>query len=202
MNPAPETPLADRKRALRSGMRAALAALDPAQRERDSEQLRERILASPEFGHARRVLGFVAQTSEPDLGPLLDRVTTGGGTVLLPRWDAATASYLPAVWSAEHPLATGPFGIPEPPASAPTAAWERLDLILVPGLAFDREGRRLGRGRGFYDRLLAQARNARRWGVGFDLQVVDRVPHEPHDVQLDLIATPGHWLSPASRGRH
>jgi 5-formyltetrahydrofolate cyclo-ligase len=75
-------------------------------------------------------------------------------------------------------------------ASAPL---NRLDFILVPGVAFDLHGRRLGRGRGFYDQLLANVRG-RTCGVAFDEQIVRDVPIEPHDVSLNCILTPTRWV--------
>ena len=69
----------------------------------------------------------------------------------------------------------------------------RLDLVLVPGVAFDLHGRRLGRGRGYYDRLLSQV-GGRTCGVAFDEQVVSEVPVEAHDVLLNCILTPTRWF--------
>jgi 5-formyltetrahydrofolate cyclo-ligase len=68
----------------------------------------------------------------------------------------------------------------------------RLDFALVPGLGFTTDGRRLGRGKGYYDRVLAQVRGFK-CGVAFDQQIVDEIPAEPHDAQLDCILTPTRW---------
>lgn len=194
-NPAPAGGVADRKRQLRTRMRAALAGLSPEARTRDSARLAARLPASPGWTAAGTVLGYVALPSEPDLGEALLALRRRGTTVALPKWDPGMGEYRPAVWAEGEPLVPGPFGVPEPGASSgPALDWERLDLVLVPGLAFDHRGRRLGRGRGFYDRLLARARNARRWGVAFDLQVVDAVPTEPPDINVHVLATPGLWL--------
>jgi 5-formyltetrahydrofolate cyclo-ligase len=190
----PPTPIAERKRQLRARIRPLLAALAPADRASGSDSIRTRLAASPEFQRARRILAFVPLPSEPDLLPLLQQANASAQVFLLPRWDPATGEYLPAELPPGGQLVTGPHGVPEPPTSARSAAHEPLDLILVPGLAFDRQGRRLGRGRGFYDRLLSRSGGARRWGVAFDLQLVDEVPSEAHDVNLDLLATPALWL--------
>lgn len=82
------------------------------------------------------------------------------------------------------------FGIGEP--SADTPEWTDLDaveLIIVPGVAFDRDGNRMGRGRGFYDRLLKSTPNAVKIGVAYSFQLIDNVPVEPHDVKMNLIIT-------------
>jgi len=83
-------------------------------------------------------------------------------------------------------LKTGKFGIPEP--VNPVFAPEELDLIIVPGVAFDRAGHRIGRGGGFYDRLLPQYR-AVRVGICFDFQCLEKIPAEPHDCNVDLLVT-------------
>lgn len=181
------------KRALREWMLPRLRALSREEREEGSARLRGRLGTSMGFREARRILAFIPLPSEPDLMPLLIDHREAGGVVLLPRWHAGSEEYLPAVFPPGGALVAGPHGVQEPTASAPWAGDEPLDLVLVPGLAFDRQGCRLGRGRGFYDRLLSRLAAGNRWGVGFDLQVVAEVPREPHDVNLDLVATPGIW---------
>lgn len=82
----------------------------------------------------------------------------------------------------------GSFGIMEPQADAFTD-YEQIDLILVPGMAFDRHGHRLGRGKGYYDRFLSQAKDCYKIGVCFPFQLVDEVPTDEHDVRMDEIIT-------------
>jgi 5-formyltetrahydrofolate cyclo-ligase len=75
----------------------------------------------------------------------------------------------------------------------------RLDLALVPGLAFDSGGRRIGRGKGFFDRLLVEVTGVK-CGVGMDEQVLDEIPAETHDIAMNFIATPTRWLAvPSAR---
>ncbi len=88
----------------------------------------------------------------------------------------------------------GEFGIPEPVLEGGIhydPAWARETAILVPGLAFDRQGRRLGRGGGYYDRFLGRPAlaAARAIGVGWALQIIDRVPAAPHDMNMDYLCT-------------
>lgn len=186
--------ITEAKRALRATMRQRLAQLDPDRRAEESERLCRRLEDTARWRIAETVLGFVPLPSEPDIWSALLAARRLGRAVYLPRWNAAAGLYQPALLPEHGRLATGPFGVPEPDAAAAGLEIEQLDLILVPALAFDRFGRRLGRGRGFYDRLLAQASRARKWGVGFDLQIVAEVPAEPHDVMLDLVVTPDRWV--------
>lgn len=88
-------------------------------------------------------------------------------------------------------LVTGAFGIPEPHAGTEPFPIRHLDLVLCPGLGFGRDGSRLGRGGGFYDRVLAACRaDTEIIGIAFDSQLVPRVPVEPHDIPLDRLVTP------------
>jgi 5-formyltetrahydrofolate cyclo-ligase len=89
--------------------------------------------------------------------------------------------------AAPDALRPGHFGIAEPPADAKTIAPEELDWIVLPGLAFDRAGGRVGFGKGYYDALCALAPRALRIGVAYPWQVVPEVPAAPHDQRLDLI---------------
>lgn len=105
-------------------------------------------------------------------------------TFFIPAFDEALGSYRMAKYTPE--LKKGKFGIPEP--AELVFAPKELDLIVVPGIAFDRSGNRIGRGGGFYDRLLPQYR-AIRAGVCFDFQWLENIPAETHDCQMDLLVT-------------
>ena len=89
-------------------------------------------------------------------------------------------------------MVSGRFGVREPGADCPLISLNQLDLILVPGVTFDLTGHRLGRGKGFYDRLLAGF-CGHKCGVAFEAQIVAAVPAEPHDVLVNSILTPTRW---------
>jgi 5-formyltetrahydrofolate cyclo-ligase len=95
--------------------------------------------------------------------------------------------------SPEKDLCCGRFGIREPAQWCPQFDLNRLDFTLVPGVAFDLQGRRLGRGKGFYDRMLAAVRGTI-CGVAFDEQIVGEIPIEPHDTRVNCILTPTRWI--------
>ena len=87
-----------------------------------------------------------------------------------------------------HSLQPGPFHLLEPAANSPEVPLQQIDAFICPGLAFDKSGGRLGRGRGFYDRLLAQARpGALKIGVCFEFQLVPNTYSEPHDIAMDAV---------------
>ena len=127
---------------------------------------------------------------EPDIFPLLQDILECGKTLCLPRFEAKSDTYKPAIIrDLEHDLASGKFGILEPTPGCSIINTSHMDLTLVPGLAFDKHGWRLGRGKGFYDRLLAGLDGVR-IGIAFDHQWLETVPHETLDQKMDWIITP------------
>lgn len=187
-------PTTDAKRRLRASVRTRLSLIPALDRQQASLAVCARLLSAEAFRNGGPVLGFVALPDEIDVLPALRQAASLGREIALPRWNPDTQDYVPALTQWETPLRPGPFGVLEPPPDAPVRSIDRLDLILVPGVAFDRTGRRLGRGKGFFDRLLARAACARRWGIAFDQQIVDEVPTAAHDVNVHLLVTPELWL--------
>jgi 5-formyltetrahydrofolate cyclo-ligase len=174
---------------------------NPGARVIASAAIHERVLSSAPWQSARRVLLFHALPDEPDLDALIDAALAGGKSVALPRYSAVLGAY-EASWiqNLSQDCAPGRYGVVEPAAHCPKADLNQLDFALVPGVAFDPAGRRLGRGKGYYDRLLERF-NGIKCGVAFDFQVVAELPAEPHDVKLNCLATPSRWMEfpPANR---
>lgn len=149
-----------------------------------------RILDLKEFELASGIVAYCSDGSEPDLAMVLESVLKCGKVLALPRFNAACGEYEPV--RVENPvgdLVTGRYGLAEPepglPAVRPAADW----LWLIPGVAFDRRGNRLGRGKGFYDRLLAEYEGI---GVGvfYRRQFYDgELPSGAHDRKLALAVT-------------
>ncbi len=127
---------------------------------------------------------------EVDVWPLLEEALAGGKIITLPRFDSVSNDYIACrVQHPQNEIGPGQFGIREPRPGCPEIPLERLGLILVPGVAFDLRGGRLGRGRGFYDRLLPEIHGIK-CGVAFDEQMVDAVPAGRLDVRMDFVLTP------------
>lgn len=178
------------KAALRTRMRALLRRLPPEQRETDAARLRARLQSQPFFRRATSVLFFAPLPHEIDLWPLLAEALTAGKSAALPAFDTASQSYCARrVRNPAGELVIGKFGIREPGPDCTVLVLSRLDLVLVPGVAFDGRGQRLGRGQGFYDLLLREVRGVK-CGVAFDEQVVEAVPAECRDVGMNFIVTP------------
>ena len=173
-------------------MRASLRALTPEQRAAFSRSLCEIASAQNHFQEARAILFFSALPDEPDLAALLQASWSADQLTALPRYDSATGQYSAAVIRSAADLSPGRFGALEPASHCPSVSLNQLDLVFVPGVAFALDGARLGRGKGFYDRLLAEVRGYK-CGVAFEVQVIAAVPEEPHDIRVDSILTPARW---------
>jgi len=178
------------KAKLRSEIRAVLKNLPREKRKADSEKLRARLREQPFFGSAGLILFFAPLPCEIDVWPLLEESLAAGKIVALPRFDPASQSYIAGrVQDLKEEIVTGRFHIREPAAGCVAIPPENLDLVLVPGVAFDWNGRRLGRGGGFYDRLLRNVRGEK-IGIAFDEQIVEEIPAEPHDARMNFVLTP------------
>jgi 5-formyltetrahydrofolate cyclo-ligase len=130
---------------------------------------------------------------EPDLRPLIEESLAAGKLVALPRYFAAEKKYIACrVSQTAQDVQPGRYGIGEPNVSCPEIPLKELDLFLVPGVGFSLHGGRLGRGKGYYDQLLAGVRGLK-CGVAFDWQVTFDFPLEEHDIRLDCILTPTRW---------
>ncbi len=181
------------KRDLRRSIQVARAAVPPPERAAAGRAIAARVLGLPIVAAAHLVAGFAGHRDEPDTLDLLDRLVAGGKAVLLPVLSGPAGDPEPA-WAAyggRAGLVPGRSGVPGPPAGAARRTVDEADLVLVPGVAFDRAGGRLGRGGGWYDRALARVRpGVPVVGLAYDVCVVDAVPMQPHDRTVDLIVTP------------
>jgi 5-formyltetrahydrofolate cyclo-ligase len=177
-----------RKAALRREMDARRRALGPGEAGEAAEALARRLAATPEFAAARRIALYAASGGELATGPLLREARARDRVVLWPRVRGGALEF--AACDAEA-LAPGAFGVPAPPASLEAVRLDAADLVVLPALALDGAGRRLGRGGGHYDRAFAGAAAERplRVGVGYDFQLVDEVPAGEGDARVDLVVS-------------
>jgi 5-formyltetrahydrofolate cyclo-ligase len=182
------------KQALRKQVIAAVAQMEPGEQVAASMQTCALLEARAQWRTAQWVLFFAPLAGELDVWPLLTAALSVGKNVALPRFVAKTKTYDACqILDPTLDLQVEQFGIREPHSRCVPLSSIRLDLILVPGVAFDLHGRRLGRGKGYYDQLLKGLRGTT-CGVAFDQQIVSEIPVEPHDVRLDCILTPTRWI--------
>lgn len=193
--------LREAKLALRRQVLAARDALSPEARASAGARIVASIAALPSFAGARAVLLTLPFGSEWDTLPLVRAALEAGRAVVVPRVDAATRMLaLHAIADPARDVARGHRGIPEPLPHCPAVEPAAIDWVLVPGVAFDLTGGRLGYGGGYYDRLLPLVPPAAARVAGaFDLQIVERVPAGPQDVAVDAIVTESRALVTRAR---
>jgi 5-formyltetrahydrofolate cyclo-ligase len=183
-----ENEISELKAALRSHMRERLAQISVAVRAVESIDLCERLKA--QIASARTILFFAPLPDELDIWPVLELSVALGTTCALPFHDTEKQIYGARLLNhLATDIVTGKFGVREPAATCEEISLNKFDLVLVPGMAFDLHGGRLGRGRGFYDRLLAEASGVK-CGVAYNFQLQEKIPTEPHDARVEFILTP------------
>jgi 5-formyltetrahydrofolate cyclo-ligase len=182
------------KAELRRDLRLILKNLSDTARNEASAKAVARMRGQAVWKQAGAVLFYSSIAGELDLSPLLESALELGKAVLLPRYSQEMGTYEAVrVSEPKRDCAPGKFGIAEPGSHCDAYPLKSLDLALAPGLGFDLAGHRLGRGRGFYDRLLAQI-NGAKCGVAFDEQIAGEIPAEGHDIRMNFILTPTRWL--------
>ena len=173
---------------LRQQIRAQVAKISPAVRAVESIGLCERLQAQIPSAHT--ILFFAPLPDELDVWPMLETSLALGTNCALPFFDAEKNNYgAKLLKNLATDIVTGKFGVREPAATCAEIPLNQFDLVLVPGVAFDLSGHRLGRGQGFYDRILAEASGIK-CGVGYDFQLLEKIPTEAHDAKVDFIFTP------------
>jgi 5-formyltetrahydrofolate cyclo-ligase len=193
--------LRDAKRAIRERVLATRDAMPQQQREAASHKIAERLIALPSFLAARTVFVTIPFRNEWDSRLLAQHALTLRKTLASPRVDLQTRMLsLHRICDLSTDLAPGYRGIPEPTTLCPPVAVDAIEWVLVPGVAFDIDGRRLGYGGGYYDRLLPLLpRQAPRIAGAFEAQIVGEVPAAPHDLSVDVIVTEARVIECASR---
>ncbi len=180
--------LEDAKRLLRREATALRKALPAEARARAAAAIAEHVRSLPEYARAPRVAAYAALPDEVPTAVFLREVLASGRVLLLPRL-AGEAFEFVAV-SDLSALRAGRFGVAEPSATGRAESLAADDLVLVPGVAFDERGGRLGRGSGFYDRSLPRGAGAPVvLGIAFACQLVEAVPMAPHDRGVDGVVT-------------
>ncbi len=168
----------------------ALACIDP----NASAQIRDHFFSALPLGPAHRLAGYWPKGQECDPVPILERALAQGTPCALPvvQKDTKLLKFRP--WDSKTPMTAGPYGLLEPAPENTADTGILPDIVLVPLLAFDRQGGRLGQGGGYYDATLAALRAQKEIlavGIAYaDQAVLFPLPAEPHDQKLDWVITP------------
>ena len=189
--------IAEKKRVLRKLTIERRDAMAPVERERFAELITAQLMAMPAYVRAQTVMGYMSFGTEFDTASFVQQVLNAGKRLVLPRVDKLARKLMLYQVEDLRDLEAGVWGIHEPRIGLPLVSLNEIDFLLMPGVAFDRTGNRLGYGAGFYDRLLADAAvtiqpqtpAATRVAAVFSLQVVDIVPTTENDQRVDFIMT-------------
>lgn len=156
--------------------------------EDESAKIYERLTEGKYFTNAKQVLSYSDFDNEVKTAALTGWLMFHGFRICLP------CIYQKKIFAADIKsagLELSKFGIAQPKyEEASFIQPEDLDVIIIPGIAFDRGGRRIGFGCGYYDRFLKRAKKAKKIALAYDFQIVEKIPSEPHDVPMDMIVTP------------
>ena len=180
------------KKRLRASILTRLSDVSRKERAESSLSIKEKIFALPEFQKARRIMFYISKDSEVDTRPMIEQSIRMGKEVIvpaiLPDRKELTSCRLKDY---EQELVTGPHGVYQPEVSKDSLVNpEKIDLFIIPGLAFDVKGNRLGRGQGYYDRFLARIpRYIPRIGVAFRFQMVDDLPCDEYDQPVSRLVS-------------
>jgi 5-formyltetrahydrofolate cyclo-ligase len=179
------------KQEWRDRMKERLAAFTEAEFQNANQQVRERFFRLKPVHNATVVLIYYAVNHEVATVGLIAELLARGKRVSLPVCTAGSTLAVKEIHSLTEVYPTGPFGLFEPLPSAPEVHPTTIDLAVLPGVAFDRNGNRLGHGMGYYDRFLNYpGLRAVKLGLAYDFQVVDRLPATVLDVKMNVILTP------------
>ncbi len=182
------------KRELRRSMLAARDSLSMDQRREFSLAIRDRFFRLPMVEAANTLMLFLAFGSEVDTWLILDEAVALGKLVVAPVCLPATKGLVLYSIKSRAEAQPGHWGICEPRQLGEPMSPNTLDVVVVPGIAFDSAGNRLGYGGGYYDRFLLDIPRAWKIGVCYDMQLVDSLPRASHDIPVDVIITERQYL--------
>jgi 5-formyltetrahydrofolate cyclo-ligase len=155
-----------------------------------SEKVSSNVMSLREFKEAKRIASYVATEDEVETAPLIEQAISLGKEVFVPAVDATSYDLKFIQIQSLGDLSPGRFGILEPKdSSGARVKLGETDLTLVPLVAWDDRGHRIGYGKGFFDRALAERASSVAIGLAFESQLVSRVPEGPEDVRLDIVVT-------------
>ncbi|MCM8782956.1 MAG: 5-formyltetrahydrofolate cyclo-ligase [Candidatus Omnitrophica bacterium] len=175
------------KRKLRSKILSILKKQKEEVRREKSRIIKRKLFNLDVFKKAKRILFYMSFDGEVETKEMIKEAIKKGKTVAVPVCKPKDREIIPCKIGPRTIFRKGPYGIKEPCKKIPLNLWD-LDLVIVPGLAFDKQGNRLGRGKGYYDLFLKRLpRKTISIGLAFRFQMVSYLPHLPHDVKVDKV---------------
>lgn len=152
-----------------------------------SKKIQRLLFEFDRYKNAKTVMVFISAFKEPSTAEIISDAFKSGKRVVVPVSDTKTETIILSYLDNTGDLKKGAYGILEPPVIKPADAAD-IDFILVPGLAFDRHGNRMGFGKGYYDKLLCSSA-AEKTALCYSFQLLDKIPSDAHDVLMNTIIT-------------
>jgi len=153
-----------------------------------SELIKNRLFEMNEFQQASSILFYVSYDNEVYTHDMIKESMALGKNVIVPKSDKKNRKLILSKLDNWEDLVKGAYGILEP-KKINQISIDKIDLIIVPGVGFDGQGRRIGHGKGYYDSLLSNSKNALHIGLAFEFQIVEEIPTEAHDIPMQRIVT-------------
>lgn len=174
---------------IRSKILAKLKAQDAAKRDQKSKKIKEKLFRTQEFRRVKRVMFYLSFDGEVNTADMIKEAQKLGKIVAVPVCKKNRITIRPCILPLEGKLRKGPYGVCEP-AIKKSVSLKHLDLVIVPGVAFDKKGNRLGRGKGCYDHFLKKLipnNSVSTIGLAFDFQILPVIPATKRDVTVDRV---------------
>lgn len=175
---------------IRNQLKLSRKNLSPSEVEKKSLIIKEILFATNEFVNSQNILFYVSYDNEVETHNMIKESIDNEKTVCVPFVKKNEHMIIPIKIENWNDLEIGSYNILEPKQNKfKKFPLEEIELIIVPGIGFDTHGNRIGHGMGYYDRLLKDANNCFKIGLGFQCQIVDYIPADPHDVRIDMVIT-------------
>ena len=180
------------KKSLREAIQSQLVSQSPEERKRKSAAIQQKLFGLDAFRKSDCVCFYVSLPTEVDTSSMIDQSLEMGKRVVVPLSDLENKELkLYQIEDRREDLRQGTFGVFEPrPDKTKPVDFKKVDCVVIPGVVFDKEKNRIGRGKGFYDRFLEKlGPQVFKIGLAFSFQVVQEIPHDHHDVSLNFVLT-------------
>jgi 5-formyltetrahydrofolate cyclo-ligase len=175
------------KHIIRSKILLKLKTQKEEDQDRKSKVIANRLLRTQVFKKAKKVMFYIAFKGEVDTTEMIELAKKSGKIVTVPVCERNRMALMPCILDGHSGLRIGPYGVREP-AEKKHIRIRDLDLVIVPGVAFDKKGNRLGRGKGYYDRFLTRLpKKTSTIGLAFDFQILPSIPAKAHDVSVQKV---------------
>jgi len=178
------------KNVIRKTVLERILSMSEEQKRIKSLKIISRLKSIEEFSEAKCIMVYVSKHDEVDTTGLIKDILQSGRRVVVPMVDKESGELAPCEISSLEELSPGAFGVREPkPGDARVVDVDEIDLVIVPGRAFDKNCNRLGRGMGYFDRFLKKLNRSKTIGLAFSEQVFDSIPSDANDVKVDAVVT-------------